>query len=1380
MGFVEMTRKLHHIFGISLGLLVYPFLSPLGGMTELSPAEESLIAQVTSLAASPAGSTAPSSQIVPPVINFNNVSIIEYIRFVSQLTGRNFIFDENDLGFNVTIISQEPVTLREIITALLQVLRIHDLILIEEKDNFIIHRNPAVKALSDVVIDNYGAMELPDPAAEIVTQVLKLNTIDADSALMVINSLISARGIVEAFKESNHIVISDFAVNVERIVKILRGVDSPDGGLTIGQYVARNTALDTLTELTQGVMNAIANQQPVTLIPQANSNSIFIITTPFLMERILPIMQRIDQREGTTGIFDLKNMRFMSYDDWRAALLSGNAGGAIGLGAGGVNQLGVGGGPLGGFEGLRGHWELDNQGHWFFQPASNGSPGLRGNPYISGLAGTVATPGAPPVPAAYTQAGQAALWREAAQRAAAQAAVSGAHGVAGAIPGAPGAIPSGFGGVIPGVAPGAPAAGVPGGAIGGVVTAPGATAVGGVGVIPGVPTGVAGAPGVIPGGTGAAPGAAFGAGGVIPGAPGAPTAPGAAGAIPTGLGAPAAGLGGVPGAAIPGAAGTAGAIPGIAGAPGAIPGGAGGAIPGGAIPGAGGLIPGAAGAIPGAGGLIPGAAGAIPGAPGAIPGAPGVIPGAAGAIPGAPGTIPGTAGVIPGAIPGAAGVIPGAVPGVPGAVGVTGAVPGGVGVVPGIPGAAAGAVGAIPGAPGAAVGGVGAIPGIPGAAGIAPGAAGALYGGAAAAPGVVTAPYGQGVAGAIPGAPGAAFYPAGGAATGVAPAGGAAGAGAPITAANPYGLPANALGPFPPGIAGVIPGATSGSTVPLPAIPLPPPEGVWKADEQGNWYFDTSEKPPLTPSGLAEQLPGPKGQWVLNNAGLWTFQLAPGESIYSGQRARFGQVNSALPTGYVENTKFYVYRLQFRKAGDIAAAIQQIGLSLADSESVNAGFLATINSLQPLEDTNALVISGPPVEIDKVNELIEELDQPVRQVYIEMLILDTTITDSLNYGVNWASRFGGGDTSGSQGFIAGASSIGQALNTTGTTNLTQVPGSSGTVTSTVLGATSLVPNGTQFATAPGYTLGIIGQHLVNKCLGMEFDSIGALVNALSERDLDNILLNPKILTEDGVAAEIFVGINTAFRTQSVANDQGQIITSNFEFRDIGTRLTVTPTLSPGNIITLQIDQEVSNVTTSPNITAGGGGGGGSSQLLSDQSTGPTTSKTTTKTRVHVPDGFFLIISGMIQDEDTRSRIQVPCLGGAPLIGGLFSYQTRHDAKRNLMIFIRPQLIDTEDQIRDLTRRQQDIFKVNRRLKPLWKHETEDAIDFMNLREETGCGRLEILDFDDEEVLRDTINRGAPWYKEKKGGWSWQRERGQRNEGGQESEHRGWGHRPTCR
>ena len=218
-----------------------------------------------------------------------------------------------------------------------------------------------------------------------------------------------------------------------------------------------------------------------------------------------------------------------------------------------------------------------------------------------------------------------------------------------------------------------------------------------------------------------------------------------------------------------------------------------------------------------------------------------------------------------------------------------------------------------------------------------------------------------------------------------------------------------------------------------------------------------------------------------------------------------------------------------------------------------------------------------------------------------------------------------------------------------------------------------------------------------------------------------IVLNPKVVVEDNTPAEVFVGLNIAFQTQAIANDQGNIITANYEFRDVGATLKVTPLIGNNDIISMDISQEVSTVVPLISLSTGTGttSGLGITANVAANSTinspGPTTRKSKTTTRIHVPNEYFVILSGMLQDQDAHIRTQVPCLGGIPILGGAFS-QTQHlDDKRNLMLFIRPQIV-RNDEIDNMTKREQDIFKEKNRVRRSWEFEVEEALDFFNLKE----------------------------------------------------------------
>ncbi len=744
------------------------------------------------------------------LINFNNVQIVELLRFISRISNKNFVFDEKDMNFNVTIISEEPTTIENILTALYQELRIHDLELIEQGNNMIIHKNPKVNSISRVVSDT-----LQDQAkakdTEIVTRVFRLNTLDPQKAAQVVKPLVSIQAIVEPVSDPNNIIITDLVTNIDQVNRLLKSLDSPNSGLVIGQYVIKNMPINSLQSITEEIMLPIAQGQTLTFVPHSEARSLFVISSPYLVERTLAIMQYVDQKQGATRIHDIEQLREVPSVD------------------------------------QKGRWRLDKDGNWVFTPDST-------------------------------------LERDTA------------------------------------------------------------------------------------------------------------------------------------------------------------------------------------------------------------------------------------------------------------------------------------------------------------------------------------------------------------------------------------------------------------------------PDGQWMVDREGNWFFVPDGTVP-TSALLERSTPPPKGRWVQDADGKWNFQLSPGESI-SAEALRYEpEVSKELPIGAIERTRFLLHKLQNRRGDEIVDALEKIASSMQACGDVNEDLICTLNSVQWIISSNSLIFTGTLDALDKVKELIDEVDAPVRQVFLEMLILETTLDDSLTYGVNWGTRFGGGtDIAGSQAFLTAGTPLTAALDTTGSNS---------------------IPEASGLSRNSGFNQGVIGQTLTKD--GQFFRSIGYLIRAIHSRADTRIVLNPKIIVEDNQEAEIFVGINTRFRTQSIANEFGGLVTQNFEFRDIGTTLRITPMIANNNVITLDIFQESSSdLGGGSGGGTGGGGGGGAAQTIADEEIGPTTRVNKTITRVHVPNKYFLVISGMLQDQNTIRRTQVPCLGGVPILGGLFAERDRDDQRRNLMIFIRPQIVDTIEELQTLTKHQQDIYEQRSKTKKSWKYGVEEALDFLNV------------------------------------------------------------------
>jgi len=258
-------------------------------------------------------------------------------------------------------------------------------------------------------------------------------------------------------------------------------------------------------------------------------------------------------------------------------------------------------------------------------------------------------------------------------------------------------------------------------------------------------------------------------------------------------------------------------------------------------------------------------------------------------------------------------------------------------------------------------------------------------------------------------------------------------------------------------------------------------------------------------------------------------------------------------------------------------------------------------------------------------------------------------------------------------------------------------------------AEALIDPSALLASFPGFNIGVIGRRIMKD--GQFIKTMGGLVQSLRDDTEAEIVLNPKIIVEDNHEAEIFVGENVAYQTQNIVNDEGSVISQNFEFRDVGTLFRVRPNIGNNNIITLEIEQEVSREVQQQSGDSSGGGGGTGSTTTSP---GPSTATSRTITKVHVPDGFFVVLSGMVRDEKQVQRRQVPCLGGIPIIGAVNSSRNKTLGKRNLMLFIRPQIIDSEWDIDEVTRRQQNVYKDKGRRRPRWKYEADEGLEFLNL------------------------------------------------------------------
>lgn len=293
--------------------------------------------------------------------------------------------------------------------------------------------------------------------------------------------------------------------------------------------------------------------------------------------------------------------------------------------------------------------------------------------------------------------------------------------------------------------------------------------------------------------------------------------------------------------------------------------------------------------------------------------------------------------------------------------------------------------------------------------------------------------------------------------------------------------------------------------------------------------------------------------------------------------------------------------------------------------------------------TNTLIITASEAVYRNLRTVIDQLDARRAQVYIESLIVEVSANTAAQIGVQWAGLSGDSTSNYRVGSVTGFS--------TGGNNLISQAAARRAATPTVL------PPGN------GLSLGIFRQVAGQLTLG-------ALAHALATDSTTNILSMPNLITLDNDEARIIVGQNVPFitgqyTTVASGGTSGVNPFQTVERRDIGISLRVRPQISEGGSVKMAIYQETSAIQDTTNAA------------------GLITSKRSIDTNVLVDDGQIIVLGGLIDDNVQDGIEKVPVLGDLPVVGGLFSYKNRSRVKTNLMVFLRPTVIRTNEQSVDV-------------------------------------------------------------------------------------------------
>jgi general secretion pathway protein D len=344
-------------------------------------------------------------------------------------------------------------------------------------------------------------------------------------------------------------------------------------------------------------------------------------------------------------------------------------------------------------------------------------------------------------------------------------------------------------------------------------------------------------------------------------------------------------------------------------------------------------------------------------------------------------------------------------------------------------------------------------------------------------------------------------------------------------------------------------------------------------------------------------------------------------------------------------------------AGSVSAALGGQGNTGASAQSTSpvtaSASPSTGGFVQADPATNALIITAPEPVYRQLRAVIDQLDARRAQVYVESMIVKMDANQAAEFGFQWQGLLGkNGDK---YGVVAGTN---YSANSGAGSNLVTLSTSNAT-TGISLGA--------------GLNVGLI--QAINGVY-----TLGALARFLESSTGANILSTPNLVALDNEEAKIVIGQNVPFITGSFTNTGSNNGSANpfqtIERKDVGLTLRIKPQIGENGTVRMQIYQENSSVIAG----------------TTSSSAGPSTEKSSIETSVVVDDGQIMVLGGLLKDEYTDGEDRVPGLASIPVFGNLFKAQNRKRIKTNLLVFLRPVVMRTQEDANALTLDRYDMIR----------------------------------------------------------------------------------------
>lgn len=295
--------------------------------------------------------------------------------------------------------------------------------------------------------------------------------------------------------------------------------------------------------------------------------------------------------------------------------------------------------------------------------------------------------------------------------------------------------------------------------------------------------------------------------------------------------------------------------------------------------------------------------------------------------------------------------------------------------------------------------------------------------------------------------------------------------------------------------------------------------------------------------------------------------------------------------------------------------------SVAQAQAGQQGAVTLEQGVRLMADeiNNAVLVYGSRSEYEKIEATLKRLDVPPTQVLIEASIVEVTLGDDLKYGLQWV--FNDNTRNGLSG----------------------------------VGVLSTLAGGVLGGATSGFS------YTLSNAAG----NVRAVLNALAEKSLVKVISSPSLMVLDNHTASINVGNQQPIRSAETVTAGGNI-TSSIQYKDTGVSLAVTPSVNAGNMVTMQLEQAVTDVGAVDAAT-------GQRSFL----------QRNIASKVAVRSGETLVLGGLIRDNSTTGKSGIPLLQDLPLVGNLFGTNTSNGNRTELLVVITPRVLRSDRDVRTI-------------------------------------------------------------------------------------------------